>query len=260
MVQLSCTMILSRANSLLCPVGFIAREQYHSYLTFSQGQQDFSTVLHLQISLFIQCLPFKRLFSLQHRHVLALTEQKSVCLIPDHCTKPNNTAGLRGAVASPSVSLPSISTHFEMVNIINSFAEHPDEKEALSGPLVDYFFFLKKHCYTITNQIFQNKVIFFECLITLRFLRAGHVAPFAVRPTSQVFPFREQHIMSYSGMILTLLVFFSSLKLTDLEKAPFLSTLPQTYPPFYHPIVFVLLSNSKNYFLHFKIYLLYSFV
>lgn len=28
-----------------------------------------------------------------------------------------------------------------MVNIINSFVEHPDEKEALSGPLVDYFFF-----------------------------------------------------------------------------------------------------------------------
>lgn len=86
-------------------------------------------------------------------------------------------------------------------------------------PLVDYFFFLK-HCYTITNQIFQNKVIFFECLITLRFLKAGHMAPFAVRPTSQVFPFREQHIMSYSGMILMLLVFFSSLKLTELEKAP----------------------------------------
>lgn len=59
----------------------------------------------------------------------------------------------------------------------------------------------------ITNQIFQNKVILFECLITLRFLRAGHVAPFAVRPTSQVLPFREQHIMSYSGIILMLLGF-----------------------------------------------------
>lgn len=125
------------------------------------------------------------------------------------------------------------------------FVEHPDEKEALSG-----VFFLK-HRYTITNQIFQNKVIFFECLITLRFLRTGHVAPFAARPTSQVFPFQEQHIVSYSGMILMLLFFFLSLKLTELEKAPFLSTLPQTCPPLYHPIVFVLLSNSKNYFLNF---------
>lgn len=88
-----------------------------------------------------------------------------------------------------------------MVNTINSSAEHSDEKEALSG--VSFFL---KHCYIITNQIFQNKVIFFECLITLRFLRTGHVAPFAARPTCQVFPFQEQHIMSYSGMILMLLI------------------------------------------------------